>query len=176
MEEVWYTITRTIDPNTAQQLIAWVNGQIYVAPIKRLKLMISSGGGDVDSAIRIYAYLKSLPIEVTTIGFSQIDSAANIIFLGGEIRLAVKNCRFFLHEGTFTIGNPTASLHIHEETLTILKELLKKHIDILSKETGKSTADVKKTLEEGRILTTEQAKEFGLVQDIIEKLPLSKQT
>ena len=102
--EDWYTITGNIDANTAHQLITYVNGQIYRTDIKKLKLLISSGGGDVDSAIRIYSYLKALDIEIETIAFSQIDSAANIIYAAGNKRIAIKGCRFFLHEGTFTTG------------------------------------------------------------------------
>src|SRR3989338_8002920 len=63
MEEIWYTITGPIAVNTAHELITWVNAQIYNLPIKRLKLIISSNGGDIDSAIRIYVYLKSLRRE-----------------------------------------------------------------------------------------------------------------
>ncbi len=176
MQELWYTITGAIDANTAQQFISWINGQIYVMNIKTLKIIISSIGGDVDSAIRIYYYLKSLPFDVETIGFSQIDSAANIVFVGGKKRIAIKGCRFFLHEGTFTIGNPTANLHAHEETLILLKELVKRHTSILAIETGKTTEEIKKALEESTVLSEEKAKEFGIVHEIIEKLPLVKQT
>jgi ATP-dependent Clp protease protease subunit len=85
--------------------------------IKKLKLMLSSGGGDVDTAIRIYHYIKALPIEVETIGFSQIDSAANMVFLAGKKRTAIKGCRFFLHEGTFTIGNqPRLSMFMRKRS------------------------------------------------------------
>ncbi len=176
MEEFWYTITGAIDVNTAHQLITWVNSQIYSTPIKRLKIVISSNGGDIDSAIRIYVFLKSLSIEVETIAFSQIDSAANIIYVAGSKRIAIKGCRFFLHEGIFTIGNSTATLHNHEENLSILKELSKRHVSILSQEMGKKEKDIKRLLEESTILTTEKAKGFGLVHEILEKLPLTKQT
>ncbi|OGI59608.1 hypothetical protein A2814_02980 [Candidatus Nomurabacteria bacterium RIFCSPHIGHO2_01_FULL_38_19] len=175
MEEIWYTITGPIAVNTAHELITWVNAQIYNLPIKRLKLIISSNGGDIDSAIRIYVYLKSLPIEVETIAFSQIDSAANLIYVAGSKRTAIKGCRFFLHEGIFTIGNSTATLHNHEENLSILRELSKRHVDILSQEINKTEGEVKKLLENSTILNTDKAKELGLVHNIVDKIPLSKQ-
>lgn len=176
MEEQWYTITGGIDINTAHNLITYVNGQIYGSNIKKLKIILSSNGGDVDSAIRIYSYLKALSIEIETIALSQIDSAANIIYAAGSKRVAIKGCRFFLHEGTFTNGSQTATLHIHEEALTIFKELMKKHVGILSKETGKKEKEINKLLHESAILTAEKAKELGLVHEILEKLPLTKQT
>jgi ATP-dependent Clp protease protease subunit len=176
MEEQWYTITGGIDVNTAHNLITYINSQIYGSDIKKLKIIISSTGGDVDSAIRIFSYLKALSIEAETIAFSQIDSAANIIYAAGGKRVAIRGCRFFLHEGTFTTGTQTTTLHNHEEMLTIFNELLKKHISILSKETGKKEKEVKKLLAESTILTAEKAKDLGLVHEIVEKLPLTRQT
>lgn len=169
--EIWYTITGAIDPNTAQQLIVWVNQQIYNAKISKLTVFLSSTGGDVDSAIRIYTFLKGLPFKVQTIGFSQIDSAANLIFLGGTTRTALKGCRFFLHEGSFTIGNQTAPLHGHEETLTVLKELLKRNVEIIAAETSKSSEEISGILREGKIYSTKTAVDFGIVNEIIDKLP-----
>ncbi len=176
MEEQWYTITGGIDINTAHNLITYINGQIYGSNIKKLKILISSPGGDVDSAIRIYSYLKALSIEIETIALSQIDSAANIIYSAGAKRIAIKGCRFFLHEGTFTTGTQTTTLHNHEEVLAIFKELLKKHISILAKETGKEEKQINELLQNSTILSAEKAKELGLVHEILEKLPLTKQT
>lgn len=176
MEEQWYTLTGGIDVNTAQNLIVYINGQIYGSNIKKLKLLISSGGGDVDSAIRIYAYLKALSIEVETIAFSQIDSAANIIYAAGNKRIAIKGCRFFLHEGTFTSAAQSTTLHNHEEALSIFKELFQKHIHILATESGQTEKNITELLAASTILSAEKAKELGLVHEILEKLPLTKQT
>lgn len=173
--EDWYTITGYIDANTAQQLITYLNGQIYRTDIKKLKLIISSSGGDVDSAIRIYAYLKALPIEIETIALSQIDSAANIIYAAGSKRVAIAGCRFFLHEGTFTSASQTTTLHNHEEAVLIFRELLKRHVQILAKTIGKTEEDIKKLLTASTVLNDKEAKDLGFVHEILEKLPLSKQ-
>jgi len=87
--EVWYTLTGIIDPAAAQALAVFVNSQIYTTGATRLKVLISSTGGDVDSAIRMYSYLKSLPLEVETVAFGQVDSAANLVYLGGQRRTAL---------------------------------------------------------------------------------------
>ncbi|HRH26337.1 MAG TPA: ATP-dependent Clp protease proteolytic subunit [Candidatus Paceibacterota bacterium] len=168
---LWYVITGAIDTRVAHDLITWASEQVYAKQASQLTVFISSTGGDVDSAIRMYAYLKALPIEVNTIGFTQIDSAANTIFLAGKKRSALQGCRFFLHEGTYTIGNQTASLHSHEETLTVLKELLKRNIEIIASETGKTNKEIADTLRESKILTAKQAVEYGIATDIITKLP-----
>lgn len=168
---IWYTITGGIDVNVANSLITWVNTQIYQSNVTKLTLFISSTGGDIDSAIRVYSYLKGLPIQVETIGFSQIDSAANTIFLAGSNRKALQGCRFFLHEGTFTIGNQTAVMHAHEETLTILRELLKRNTNIIATETKKTEDEIKQILRDGKIFTANEAIDFGIATEVIDKLP-----
>ncbi|MDB4939994.1 MAG: ATP-dependent Clp protease proteolytic subunit [Candidatus Doudnabacteria bacterium] len=170
--EIWYTISGAIDIDTAHQLIVWVNQQLYNGSPSKLKIFLSSTGGDMDSAVRIYFYLKALPIEVEMIGFGQVDSAANTIFVSTKNRKALKNTRFLLHEGTFTVGNSTASLAAHEENLRLLNTLHKQNVDILSLETGKPREEISNILSEAKILTTEEAVELGLVSEIIEKLPL----
>ena len=171
MNVMWYTYTGAITPDLVGSAIGWINGQLYSNSYSKLIFFLSSNGGDVDSAIRLYDFLKACPLEVEMYGFGQIDSAANIVFLAGEKRFAIKNCRFFLHEGSFTIGNPTSALKVHEETLRILKELLIRTSKIISSETGKDLATVRNTLSQGKIFTTDEAKRFGLIHEIIEKLP-----
>ncbi len=171
MNEMWYTYTGAITPDLVANAIIWINGQLYNDKYSKLRFFLSSNGGDVDSAIRLYDFLKASQLEVETFGFGQVDSAANIIFLAGKRRFAIKNCRFFLHEGTFTIGNPTSALKVHEETLRILKELLMRTSKIISAETGKDLVTVRNTLSSGKIFTTEEAKRFGIVHEIIEKFP-----
>lgn len=172
MNEMWYTYTGAITPEQVGIAIGWINSQLYSGTYTKLKFFLSSNGGDVDSSIRLYDFLKACPLEVEMFGFGQIDSAANIIFLAGGGRFAVKSCRFFLHEGTFTIGNPTSALKVHEETLRILKELLIRTSKIISSETGKDLASIRNTLSQGKIFTTDEAKRFGIVHEIIEKLPV----
>jgi len=47
--EIWYTLTGTIDKNSINNAIVWLNTQIYSNPIKNLKVLISSNGGDIDA-------------------------------------------------------------------------------------------------------------------------------
>ncbi|OGK20071.1 hypothetical protein A3C23_03800 [Candidatus Roizmanbacteria bacterium RIFCSPHIGHO2_02_FULL_37_13b] len=170
-ETITYTYTGSVEPNNVNNTITWINNQINtIVGIKTLYFYLSSTGGDMDSAIRLYDFLKSIPVKVIMIGFGQIDSAANTIYLAGEERIAVKNCRFFLHEGTFTM-NQASALHVHEETLLFLKEILRRSIEIISAETKKSNNQIKKVLKDGTLLNTIDAQKFGMVHKIVNKLP-----
>lgn len=170
--EIWYTYTGAITSDLIASAINWLSNQVYSGTGTRLKFFLSSTGGDTDSAIRLYDYLKALPFEVEMFGFGQIDSAANIIFLSGVRRFAVKGCRFLLHEGTFTIGNPVSALHVHEETLRLLNIIHSRHVEIIAQETGKKKKEVMDILRQGEIFDAEKAKKFGIVHEIIEKFPL----
>ncbi|MEK7598043.1 MAG: ATP-dependent Clp protease proteolytic subunit [Patescibacteria group bacterium] len=171
VDTITYTYTGGIEPNNVGGAIYWINNEINNKPlVRKLYFYLSSNGGDVDSAIRLYDFLKSLPIKVIMISFGQIDSAANTVYLAGEERISITNCRFFLHEGTFTM-NQASALHVHEESLIFLKELLRRTTEIISKETKKEFKEIQKILRDGTLLNTEEAKKFGIVHKIVDKLP-----
>lgn len=166
-----YTITGVIDANVAQQMISWVNQHLNSgAAITGLKVYISSTGGDVDSAIRIYFYLKGLPFKVETIGISQIDSAANIIFLAGEERSALQGCRFFLHNIVFNTVPQSGHLIYFQEIIKNFEEMEKRHVSILMTELSKTEKQIKDILKDAKFHSPIEAKKLGLVTSIIDKL------
>lgn len=171
MEEIWYTYTGDIDSKLVADAINWINSNAYSGKVKKLKFFISSGGGDIDSAVRLHDFLIALPFEVDTIGFGQVDSAAITVFLSGKERSAVKGCRFFVHEGSYHISPDSVPIHIIEERVGLIKKIRDKHLDILIHAAGKKGAELAKIVGEGKPLTEVQAKDFGLVTAIIEKLP-----
>lgn len=174
--EHFFTLTGVIDAKLVADTIIWANDHFLSGNMKKLRFHISSIGGDVDSALRLYDFLKALPIEIEMIGFGQVDSAANIIFLAGTKRIAVKNCRFLLHQGTYQGHQGSMPLAMHEEAMNLFNELHRRHIEIITSETGKNKTEIEKLLKEGKILTTNQAKDLGIVHEIIEKFSPIVQT
>lgn len=174
MEE-WFILTGNIDSNVVHQTIAWFAGAISRG-VSKVKMYVSSTGGDMDSAYRLYDFFKSLPIVLETIGFGQVDSAAITIFLAGTNRSATKNCRFLVHEGKFTNTLQFAPLSVHEESLNIFKDLENKSISIIAVETGNSFKKINNMAAKSTILNSQQAKDIGLVVNIIEKLPFTPNT
>lgn len=173
--EIWYTLTGEIEKRGAQDAIQWINEQIYSKPVTHLRFLVASSGGDIDTGTNLYMYLKSLPIEVETIGFGVVDAAAALIFLGGKRRLAVDGCRFFFHEGDYTVKLATAPLSAHEESLSIFRRNLHEMIYIIARESGNDTETIANMLKRSKIMQTQEALEFGLATHIIEKLPLQQQ-
>lgn len=173
--EIWYSLTGDIEKRSAQEAIQWVNQELYAKPVTRLRLLVASSGGDIDTGTNLYMYLKALPVEVETIGFGVVDSAAILVFLGGRHRIVVEGCRFFFHEGRYTFEQQTAPLQAHEETLSIFKRNLHEMIYVIARETGNDGERVAQMLRRSKIMLSQEAKDFGLCHDIIEKLPLLQQ-
>ncbi len=88
---IYFTLTGNIDASNTQALIYFFNNQIIDNDYTdTLTIFLSSIGGDIDAAVRVYDFLKSVPNKVHTIGFGQIDSAAITIFLAGDKRTVLK--------------------------------------------------------------------------------------
>ncbi len=173
--EIWYTLTGDVDKRPVQEAIVAINEELYNKPVRKMKMLIASGGGDVDSGVNLYAYLKALPIEVETIAFGKLDIAAIPIFLGGKRRFAVRGCQFLFHEGRYTIPDATAPIHAHEEAVSVFRSNLHGSIYILARETGNDTEVVANMLRRSKIMNETEALEFGLCHEIIDELPLLQQ-
>lgn len=173
--EIWYTLTGDMDKKSIQDAVQWINSEVYSKPVQRLKLLIASGGGDIDSGVNMHMYLKALPFDVETIGFGKVDAAAIPIFLGGKKRLAVDGCQFFFHEGRYSITDQTAPIHVHEEAVSVFRRNLHDTIYIIARESGNDTEVVANMLRRSKIMNAGEALDFGLCHEIIEKLPLQQQ-
>lgn len=172
--EHWWTYTGAIDPASVGNTIVGLQNLLLnyaTNPVSKLTFFISSLGGDTDSAIRLYEYLTALPFPVHTVGFGQVYSAGVTIYLAGEKRFALKKTKFLIHEGIYTIGQPSAPMHLHDENLTILKEVGKRNIEILAERSGKTAAQIQSMMKDVKALSADQAKSAGFVTNIIEKLP-----
>lgn len=173
--EIWYTLTGDVEKKPVQDAIAVINDELYNKPVTRIKFLIAAGGGDVDSGVNLHMYLKALPIHVETIAFGKLDIAAIPVFLGGKKRLAVRGCQFLFHEGRYTVADPTAPLHAHEEAVSVFKSNLHNTIYILARETKNDTEVVANMLRRSKIMTADEALEFGLTHEVIDELPLQQQ-
>lgn len=68
--------------------------------------VLQSGGGNIDSGIFLYSYLKSLPINVTVHNIGDVSSIAVVVYVAGKTRLCSKFSSFLLHPSTYNTGGP----------------------------------------------------------------------
>jgi len=136
---------------------------------ERLVILISSPGGNVSAGISAYNFLKGIPTEVITYNFGDAHSIAVILFCAGCKRLCVPHARFLLHGIGFNITTPTRfDEHSLDERIKGLRLDRETIASIIADSTkGKKKAeDVDKDILSNTVLNSQQAIDYGLVDEI----------
>ena len=161
---------QSIDPNATTALIDQVQALID-GGVATINLLISSPGGQVDSGVMAYNFLKGCPAEVITHNINSCDSIAGVIYAAGELRLSVPHGRFLLHGPSANFAaNANYTETQLEERLTTLKNNIDNIAGVLAGATGKSESTIHQDMRQGLTLDPERAVEYGLVHEIREEL------
>ena len=132
-----------------------------------LSISISSPGGDVDVAIELFYFLRSLECKVQTINTSYVNSAAILIYLAGDIRMCHVGSTFYIH----SISKRLKGVY---DIKTLLMEVKEMSVNtdivstILEQRTKKRKSYWKGLMSKGCILKAEQALKLGLASTIID--------
>ncbi|MCJ7793282.1 MAG: ATP-dependent Clp protease proteolytic subunit [Candidatus Marinimicrobia bacterium] len=169
MSEVYLNFNLEINPLSTQVLFKIIQEQLAKG-MKKLYLLISSPGGNVDPGIAIYNFLKGLPIEVITHNYGSCDSIAALIFCAGEKRYTVANSRFLIHGIGLTVQNQRFNEISLRETLDSLKNQRETISKIIAKECGKKVEEVEKDMLNGIVLNPDEAIKYGLATEIKDDL------
>lgn len=160
-----------IDNNTVPALLHAITDRIN-AGANKVVILLSSPGGDTTSAFAAYSVLRHLPAEITTVNIGAVDSAGMLIYCAGKNRISVPNARFLIH-GNSIIGTGNNVLPgaynaaFLEAEVAQIKSLNQITAEVISATANKSAAqDIERAVQSQRILTPEEAKEWGLVQKI----------
>jgi ATP-dependent protease ClpP protease subunit len=157
-----------INTASAGQLLTIVNAQVR-SGIHKIRIVMSSGGGDSSAAFAAYNYLRSLPnVEVTTFNVGNVDSAAMILYCAGRYRYSFPATRFLIHGNSLTVsGNVTMDPASLQGNLELLKSLNQMVIHVISSTANKGRQeDIENAVHGQVILTPEEAIKWGLVQEI----------
>ena len=100
---LFISFSAEVNQDTAENLMG-VFAQRLNQGTKDFYLLLSSPGGNVINGVTIYNFLKSLPINLTTHNIGIVDSIANVVFLAGKTRYAVKNSSFLFHGVGFDVN------------------------------------------------------------------------
>ena len=111
----------SINQNSTNSLIAYLI-DLHVAGATGVTIAISSPGGNVVNGITIYNALLAVNYEVTTYNIGNVDSIANIVFLGGKNRISNGNATFMFHSVSFD-GN--ANERLEEKNLLEKLDIIK---------------------------------------------------
>ena len=137
-------------------------------PKKEISLYINSPGGLVTAGLGIYDTMQYIKPDVSTLCIGQAASMGSFLLAAGQKgkRYSLPNSRIMVHQPSAGFQGQATDIEIHANEVLSLKERLNK---IYSKHTGKSEKDIKSALERDNFMTPESAKEFGLIDQVVEK-------
>ena len=137
-------------------------------PKKEIFFYINSPGGLVTSGLGIYDTMQYIKSPVSTLCIGQASSMGSFLLAAGEKgrRFALPNSRIMVHQPSAGFQGQATDIQIHAKEILSLKERLNK---IYSKHTGKSIKEISQALERDKFMTAEEAKDFGLIDSVVEK-------
>ena len=137
-------------------------------PKKDINLYINSPGGLVTAGLGIYDTMQYIKPEVSTLCIGQACSMGSFLLAAGEKgkRFSLPNSRIMVHQPSAGFQGQATDIEIHAKEIVSLKERLNK---IYSKHTGQSVEKIAAALERDNFMTAQDAKEFGLIDSVVEK-------
>ena len=157
-----------ISDDVANAVIAQLMCLETMNPDTDISIYINSPGGSFTALTAIYDTMRFIKPDVQTVCLGQAASAAAILLGAGAKgkRMALPNSRILIHqpytEGTF---GQTSDIEIQANEILRMRELLER---MIADSSGKSIEQVSRDIERDKILTAEQAVEYGLIDAVIE--------
>ena len=137
-------------------------------PKKEIFFYINSPGGLVTSGLGIYDTMQYIKPEISTLCIGQAASMGSFLLASGSKgkRFSLPNSRIMVHQPSAGFQGQATDIEIHAKEVLNLKDRLNQ---IYSKHTGKSVEEIKSALERDNFMTADVAKDFGLVDEVVEK-------
>jgi len=157
-----------IDDNLANIIIAQLLFLEHEDPTKEIKLYINSPGGSVTAAMAIYDTMNHVKPDVSTVCVGIAASAAAVLLSSGAKgkRFCLPNSEVMIHQVMGGVEGQASDIAITAKHILRTKENLNK---ILSKNTGKPIAQVEKDSDRDYYMTADEAKKYGIVDEIVIK-------
>lgn len=137
---------------------------------KDIYLYINSPGGSVYDALAIYDTMNFVKADVQTVGIGVQASAAAFLLSSGA-----RGKRFLLPNSTVMIHQPSSGTRgkVTDQEIDLKESLRVKHLleEIMVKNTGQKKAQIHEDMERDRWMTADEAKKYGIVDDIIKTMP-----
>jgi len=136
-------------------------------PKKEINLYINSPGGLVTAGLGIYDTMQYIKPDVSTLCIGQAASMGSFLLAAGKKgkRFSLPNSRIMVHQPSAGFQGQATDIEIHANEVLALKKRLN---EIYSKHTGKSVDDIKKALERDNFMPPDIAKDFGLIDEVVE--------
>jgi ATP-dependent Clp protease protease subunit len=163
-------ITGPIEDGMASLVIAQLLFLEAENPKKEISMYINSPGGMVTSGLAIYDTMQFVRPPVSTLCVGQAASMGSLLLAAGEKgqRFALPNVRILVHQPKGGFEGQATDIMLHAQEILNLKKRLN---EIYMKHTGQPLQKIEDVLERDYFMTAEMAKDFGLVDKVIDKRP-----
>ena len=161
-------LTGQINDNVASLVTAQLLFLEAEDPKKEIYFYINSPGGLVTAGLGIYDTMQYVKPDISTLCIGQAASMGSFLLAAGTKgkRFSLPNSRVMVHQPSAGFQGQVTDIEIHANEVSSLKKRLN---EIYSKHTGKSVDEVKAALERDNFMTAEVAKDFGLIDEVVEK-------
>jgi ATP-dependent Clp protease protease subunit len=163
-------ITGPIDDGVASLVVAQLLFLEAENPKKEVSMYINSPGGIVTSGLAVYDTMQFIRPPVSTLCTGQAASMGSLLLAAGakDLRFALPNARIRVHQPSGGFQGQATDIMLHAQEILNLKRRLN---EIYVRHTGQPLKKIEDALERDMFLTAEMAKDFGLIDKVIEKRP-----
>ncbi|MEO0021042.1 MAG: ATP-dependent Clp endopeptidase proteolytic subunit ClpP [candidate division WOR-3 bacterium] len=158
-----------VDDTVANLVVAQLLYLEAEDPEKDIYLYINSPGGVVSAGLAIYDTMQYIRPKVSTICVGEAASIAALLLAAGEKgkRFALPRSRMMIHQpAAYGLSGQATDIEIHARELVRAKELL---AEILAKHTGQPVEKILKDTDRNYFMSAQEAKQYGLIDEVIEK-------
>ena len=161
-------LTGQINDNVASLVTAQLLFLEAEDPKKEIYLYINSPGGLVTAGLGIYDTMQYVKPDISTLCIGQAASMGSFLLAAGTKgkRFSLPNSRVMVHQPSAGFQGQVTDIEIHANEVLSLKKRLN---EIYSKHTGKSVDEVKAALERDNFMAADVAKDFGLIDEVVDK-------
>jgi ATP-dependent Clp protease, protease subunit len=163
-------ITGPIEDGMASLIVAQLLFLEADNPKKEISMYINSPGGVVTSGLAVYDTMQFVRPPVSTLCTGQAASMGSLLLAAGakDLRFALPNARIMLHQPSGGFQGQATDIMLHAQEILNLKRRLN---EIYVRHTGQPLKKIEDALERDMFLTSEMAKDFGIIDKVIEKRP-----
>ncbi|HCD49988.1 MAG: ATP-dependent Clp endopeptidase, proteolytic subunit ClpP [SAR116 cluster bacterium MED-G04] len=139
-------------------------------PKQEISMYINSPGGVVTSGLAIYDTMEYIRPDVSTVCIGQAASMGSLLLMAGAAgkRFSLPHSRIMTHQPSGGFSGQASDIEIHAREILTLRERLNA---IYVKHTGRPLEDIEKIMERDTFMAPQEAKDIGLIDEVVEKRP-----
>ena len=164
-------VTGAVDDAVSRLVVAQLLFLEADNPKKEISMYINSPGGVVTSGLAVYDTMQFVRPPISTLCIGQAASMGSLLLAAGakDLRFALPNARIMIHQPSGGFQGQATDIMLHAQEILNMKARLN---EIYVKHTGQPLKKIEDAVERDTFLTAEMAKDFGIVDKVIDRRPV----